>query len=773
MADEVETPRVRLVVAGASGVGEAQAGDGDAAFDPYCQAQCGDVVLRTAAQAKTTVPQWAQNFTFGVKKPLGDAVLFKVFGLNARGRDVLLGSAALQIETLAPDTTATHILPLLDAAGKSCGELTVEATYEPKFMAPPRKDAGGTPNKKPASPKKLTASMSPKSSGGPPAASEEKPAAESSGAGFPSDQPPASAKEEEAEQQPAKPPNFYVVTILEGTGLLACDGTGIEATSDPYVRVACTKNQSQRTKTQQQTLHPSWRQRFYFTIVPGEKQLLELTVEDSDLLTSDFMGRCVIDLDEFTKRFQGEKQAFWLALEQQPESKESDGPSDLSPQRKMNYGNGKICLAIEMQYLDREIGSLEQGEIDNVTEVPSGRGLRHQGSSDDAVEDEGGNNGNHGEDTNEEANNDGNDDDVNARREEAEAQRKQREEERQKMLAELSNVQFLSGDYQVRVRIIEVRDLQPMDANGLCDPVVSVECLGQCQHTVVKQKQLSCVFDEYLYFNFRKMDKDTVQQGSIKISVFDADGPGTSANRLAVSRAFDDLIGFFSVDIPYVYFQPDHELKRKWVALVGSGTTNSDSIQGYVLLSLVVLGPNDKMKLYDPAEDRDPDEHAVKSKADINSMVLVPPRVTQKLSFLVITIYRAEELPDMDYSMMMHGGIDGYVRAYFAGQDVLETKKVTVKGSENLAVAFNQELWFPVLLPTMSDNIFLSMWDWDMTADQLVANLLEPFSFKQVLNYPNQFKQVWANLYGPPVGYDTDSSALQLMQKHPVHARTY
>ncbi|ETM03354.1 hypothetical protein L917_00416 [Phytophthora nicotianae] len=733
-----------------------------------CQAQCGDVVLRTAAKAKTTTPEWTQNFTFGVKKPLGDAVNFKVFGLNARGRDVLLGSASLQIETLTPDTQTTHKLTLLDAAGKECGELTVEATYEPKFMAPPRKEGGETPQKKPASPKKLSAPVSPKTSAVPaktsavPAKTDEKPVV---------DTPTTSIMEEEKEG-PSKPPNFYVVTILEAMGLLACDGTGIEATSDPYVRVSCTKNQSQRTKTQQQTLHPSWRQRFYFAISPGEKQLLELTMEDSDLLTSDFMGRCVIDLEEFTKRFQGEKQTFWLALEQQPESKDKDLPSDISPQRKMNYGNGKICLAIEMQYIDQEISSLEQGEIDNVTEVPSGRGLRRPGSS-DVVDDEGGNDGNPSEDTNEDVN-DGDDDDVDARREEAEAQRKQREEERQKMLTELSNVQFLSGDYQIRVRIIEVRDLKPMDANGLCDPVLSVECLGQRQHTVVKQKQLSCVFDEYLYFNFRKLDKETVQQGSIKISVFDADGPGSSANRSAISRALDDLIGFFSVDIPYVYFQPDHELKRKWVALVGSGTTNSDSIQGYVLLSLVVLGPEDKMKLYDPAEDKDPDEHLVKSKADINSMVLVPPRVTQKLSFLVITIYRAEELPDMDYSMMMHGGIDGYVRAYFAGQDVLETKKVTVKGSENLAVPFNQELWFPVLLPTMSDNIFISMWDWDMTtADQLVANILQPFSFKQVQRYPNQFKHIWANLYGPPVGYDTVSAPLQLMQNHPAHASTY
>lgn len=200
------------------------------------------------------------------------------------------------------------------------------------------------------------------------------------------------------------------------------------------------------------------------------------------------------------------------------------------------------------------------------------------------------------------------------------------------------------------------------------------------------------------------------------------------------------------------------------------------SLTSFVIcrLSLVVLGPGDKMKLYDATEDADPDEHLVKSKADINSMVLVPPRVTQTLSFLVITIYQAEELPDMDYSMMMQGGIDGYVRAYFAGQDVLETKKVTVKGSENLAAIFNQELWFPVLLPTMSDNIFLSVWDWDMaTADQIVANFLQPFSFKQIQRYPNQFKCLWANLYGPPVGYGTNSSSLQLMQNHPAHASTY
>ncbi|KAI9907325.1 hypothetical protein PsorP6_016636 [Peronosclerospora sorghi] len=134
MAD-VETPRVRLVVKGARGIGETQASESDAFFDPYCQVQCGDVVLRTAAIAKTTTPTWCQNFTFGIKKPLVDVVRFKVFGLREHGRDVLLGIASLLMETLTPDTLTMHELELVDANDVTSGHLSVDATYEPKFMA--------------------------------------------------------------------------------------------------------------------------------------------------------------------------------------------------------------------------------------------------------------------------------------------------------------------------------------------------------------------------------------------------------------------------------------------------------------------------------------------------------------------------------------------------------------------------------------------------------------------------------------------------------------
>lgn len=72
---------------------------------PDCQASCGGVTLRSAARSKTSEPEWAQDFTFGVKKPLGDEIVFKVFANNPRGQDALLGLVTLKIAELEADTS--------------------------------------------------------------------------------------------------------------------------------------------------------------------------------------------------------------------------------------------------------------------------------------------------------------------------------------------------------------------------------------------------------------------------------------------------------------------------------------------------------------------------------------------------------------------------------------------------------------------------------------------------------------------------------------------
>ena len=70
-----------------------------------CQVKCGEVVLRTEAKAQTTTPVWNQVLRFGVKKPLGDVVTFKVYAFSNEDKDELLGEAELTIADLPADET--------------------------------------------------------------------------------------------------------------------------------------------------------------------------------------------------------------------------------------------------------------------------------------------------------------------------------------------------------------------------------------------------------------------------------------------------------------------------------------------------------------------------------------------------------------------------------------------------------------------------------------------------------------------------------------------
>lgn len=72
----------------------------------------------------------------------------------------------------------------------------------------------------------------------------------------------------------------------------------------------------------------------------------------------------------------------------------------------------------------------------------------------------------------------------------------QAEESRLSAIRELQSYSIESGDYQVQVHVIEAREIRPKDLNGLSDPVVCVEALGQKKYTAIVHGQLSCVFDE-------------------------------------------------------------------------------------------------------------------------------------------------------------------------------------------------------------------------------------------------------------------------------------
>lgn len=54
-------------------------------------------------------------------------------------------------------------------------------------------------------------------------------------------------------------------------------------------------------------------------------------------------------------------------------------------------------------------------------------------------------------------------------------------------------------------------------------------------------------------------------------------------------------------------------------------------------------------------------------------------------------------------------GIDAYFQVVFAGNVPIRTHVRTAKGAGGLTVSFNQQLWVPVMVPTMTQRIDLSM----------------------------------------------------------------
>ena len=52
-----------------------------------------------------------------------------------------------------------------------------------------------------------------------------------------------------------------------------------------------------------------------------------------------------------------------------------------------------------------------------------------------------------------------------------------------------------------------------------------------------------------------------------------------------------------------MYFSKDHEMYRKWVALMDDEDPGDTGVQGYLKLSIQVLGPGDKLKVHDEEEE--------------------------------------------------------------------------------------------------------------------------------------------------------------------------
>ena len=569
-------------------------------------------------------------------------------------------------------------------------------------------------------------------------------------------------------------PNLLRVQIVQGRGLRANDTNFLGAdTSDPFVELRC-GGQQHKTATKHKTCDPVWDEHCEFSATDPEDEI-SILVYDEDLMSQTLLGQLKIPLADVLQTGPGAPPAerAWLKLLGDKMDEGEHGEVEVSLTWTHDEAHGRAIKAAggaasaaaamggaggqaagRMQLAGSSAGDFEarrakaQRSTKRKTKVKAaggdgGDGGKKKGGMFSRLR-KGGNNRAK----------------VIPRKGLSEEERKAAQAEAKAEIEKLRTMeaQLVSGDYQVQVHVIECRNLKGEDLNGSCDPVVQVEVLGERQSTSIKEQMRDPVFDEVLFFNLKNVDKEQLRDGMVSVACYDADTIGRN-----------DMVGSHSFDLMGIYLHDDHELYRSWVALVDLEEKDDSGAQGYMKLSITVLGPGDTQAVHDLAAERKEEKEAESAGGEdgMAAMCLMPPTLKLELEFLVVTVYIAEDLPAMDTGLM-GTGTDAFIQVDFGGNPPCKTSVVTEKGAL-VHPFFEEELWIPVMVPTMSSAVVISVWDEDTVTDDVIG-FVSGFSFKQARAAPIEPR--WANLYGAP--HDINSGeAAERMNRYPNAASHY
>ena len=516
-----------------------------------------------------------------------------------------------------------------------------------------------------------------------------------------------------------EPPNELHIVILKGKKLLACD-TGMfqSGLSDPLVKVKINGFPSKKTKYVPKTLDPVWNELFVISGITDISKSLELTCYDYDNpMKSDLIGKVVIPLREFADK-KPTTQWYKLGNKLGEEDSEKRGKIQVQVQWKFSVQVKEQLQKAAERHKNSVLGKISGLIRSKEDSDPEEEG---DGEASTIVGDPG------APQSTEEA-------------EKAEEERKAAEEEYRK---EIGAIDIKDGDYQVQVHIIEARELKAENMDGSDDPVVEVECFGKKQHTRTLKGQINCVWDEVLIFDMKHLAKESFEDGVIRVSVKDA-------NFIIGKKK---MIGAYAFDATSVYFSKDHEMYRKWVALMDDEDADDVGVQGYLKLSVSIIGPGEKPKVHDEEEElKEEKKREILSGGDMTGLVLMPPTIKKTWKWVVLTVYRAENLPVMDgATVVTNSKTDALLEVSFGGAKPLSTKTVTVEGPRKaLNPIFNEELWYPISYPTSTQIIKCQVSDYNpIKANETIGTFFEKFNIIQ-RSPEKQTGMKWVNLYGSP-----------------------
>eukprot|EP00742_Colponemidia_sp_Colp-10_P006543 GILJ01007013.1.p1 GENE.GILJ01007013.1~~GILJ01007013.1.p1 ORF type:complete len:1298 (-),score=199.01 GILJ01007013.1:115-4008(-) len=272
----------------------------------------------------------------------------------------------------------------------------------------------------------------------------------------------------------------------------------------------------------------------------------------------------------------------------------------------------------------------------------------------------------------------------------------------------------------VQVTIHEASQLLPKKSNGASDPVVNIKLGGQHKTTTRKKDVTSgCFWNETFVFEKLQFTERDMKDQKILLEVQNAN---------PVFR--NDMIGEFVFDMGSVHIQPDHEYYKQWVPL--TIPANPSKEQGFLKVSIFVIGENDTPPFHDLNDNADEGGEAMSLK----QVIQAPPALQRTFYHLFIKIMKVEDLPKMD----VVGWCDPYITVTFANNTLKSEVHKNVK-----RVTLNSKFRIPLTTPIYEDAIALRLWDEDQfQKDDVIA--IHRLSFAAVRN--DTFGPCWINLYG-------------------------
>eukprot|EP00004_Rigifila_ramosa_P005707 TRINITY_DN16378_c0_g1_i1.p1 TRINITY_DN16378_c0_g1~~TRINITY_DN16378_c0_g1_i1.p1 ORF type:complete len:1467 (-),score=375.36 TRINITY_DN16378_c0_g1_i1:84-3968(-) len=207
----------------------------------------------------------------------------------------------------------------------------------------------------------------------------------------------------------------------------------------------------------------------------------------------------------------------------------------------------------------------------------------------------------------------------------------------------------------------------------------------------------------------------------ITVNVYDANTLGRN-----------ELIGNYEFGLGYIYRLKNHELFRQWIALTDT-TDKHEGCQGFLKLSISVMGPGDEQVIHSEDDVR---------AADGSEVILLPPKVQQEGHLLMVECHSAEGLPKVDTT----GSVDPFIRISYAGNPPVCT---SVKKDTTNPV-WGEELSVPVMLPVMSDMIEIQLYDHEKVGkNRPLATTFFKYSSLPKGGGPASAITRWFDFYGP------------------------